>query len=244
MRKPDFIIVGEVRCGTTSLYEDLLRHPDVTPSLGNGETVEYEGGSIYLSQKELRFFDRYWGRGLEWYLKCFPNNGKIVGEASATYLFRSLAMWRIKKSLPDIKIIVMLRNPIDRLHSHFCHLKKYLPKWPKRYPTFERFVETAHENDYYLIEKGIYANSVQNCFDLFGEEQVLILKSEDLFASPQQVYNSILDFLGLSHFQPEFCCLRSSGKKRISPTLKNSLADFYGPHNERLYRLIGYDMKW
>ena len=247
MRKPDFLIVGESKCGTTSLYEDLIKHPKIAPTLGNGETVRYEGGQITLSQKELRFFDRHWHKGLEWYYGCFSTDPEIItGEGSPSYLFRSLAMERIGKALPSIKIIIMLRNPVDRLYSHFHHVARLAPKWSVRYPTFERFIDGAHENDYYLIEKGIYINAIKNCYRLFDKSQIHIIKSEDYFTNPKAALDAVLGFLSVPNFQPRnFSYLRKSGfDKPICNETRKLLHAFYKPFNEELYKSINREMDW
>jgi len=246
MKTPDFIIAGEARCGTTSLYEDLIKHPQILPATPTSD-VRYDNGNIYLSQKEPRFFDKNWFRGPNWYYTCFQDReGTITGEASATYLYKTLSMARIKQLLPDVKIIILLRNPVDRLYSHFHHIKKFAPKWDTRYPTFERFIESAHENDYYIIDKGMYAKSIKVCFDLFDVRQVHIVRSEDLFENPETVYVQLLETLSVDPFSPiEFSALRSSNPSIKMPNhVRKMLTEFYAPYNAELEDIIGRKMKW
>lgn len=242
MKPPDFILAGECRCGTTSLYEDLIKHPNILPNKDTGNNTLYENGSIYLSQKEPRFFDKKWHLGPEWYFSIFPDvKNTICGDGSSLYLYRALAMERIKRLLPNIKIIIMLRDPVDRLYSHFNHIAKFAPKWVIRYPTFKRFIDGAHENDYYIIDKGIYVKSISNCFRLFDKKQILIIKSEEYFSNTKEEYNKILNFLGQDQFTPElFCHLRSSNcRETMLQNTRDILIDFYKPFNEQLYNLIG-----
>ena len=112
---PNFMIIGFPKCGTTSLYDYLTQHPQITPPLG----------------KEIDFFDRLYERGVNWYRVRFPgkaynffkhtaSNKKIfTGEATPRYVFHPLALQRIKKLIPDSKFIILLRNPIDRAYSHY-----------------------------------------------------------------------------------------------------------------------------
>src|SRR5205823_10005526 len=114
---PDFIIIGTMRGGTTSLYSYLTAHPYI--------------GSAYM--KEVHFFDVYYSKGLPWYRAQFPSSVQkyyaervqkqsfITGEASPYYLFHPHAPKRIAKILPQVKLIVLLRNPVSRAYSHYYH---------------------------------------------------------------------------------------------------------------------------
>jgi hypothetical protein len=92
MQKPDFIIIGETKCGTTSLYNYLIQHPKIIESNGNGEGYE----SSYAT-KEIRFLDRFFQRGWSWYFSCFPETkaGELTGEATPMYMYRTLAATRL-----------------------------------------------------------------------------------------------------------------------------------------------------
>jgi len=112
---PDFLIIGFPKCGTTSLYEYLLQHPDIHPPIG----------------KEIDYFDRLYSRGRNWYKVRFPTVFKkniftkvlgrdfLTGEATPRYMIHPHALNRIKKILPKAKFIILLRNPIDRAFSHY-----------------------------------------------------------------------------------------------------------------------------
>lgn len=247
MRKPDFLIAGETKCGTTSLFEDLMKHPLVVAPFWQMVTDDYDGGEFNLAQKEIRFFDRYWYKGTDWYFKRFPDTEMftIVGEASPTYFYRSLAMTRIKETLPGIRLIILLRNPVDRLYSHYHHIMRIAPKW-SRYESFENFVESAYENDYYIIDKGIYSTSLERCYKLFDKDQILVVRSEDLFENFGKTYQVITRFLELPDYPLEGGShLRHSGyTKTMEPDTRLILKEFYKPYNEELYDLLGRDMGW
>ena len=108
---PHFLIIGAQKCGTTSLYNYLIQHPQVCAA----------------SQKNF-IFDIYFQKGLNWYYNQFPliklNKLIITGEASPYYLFHPHAPKRIAKTLPNVKLIVLLRNPVDRAYSHYYHQVK------------------------------------------------------------------------------------------------------------------------
>ena len=78
MNNPDFIIIGETKCGTTSFYNYLIQHPKILETYGNGDDVDPS-----YATKEVRYFDRYFSRGYEWYQSCFPETqeDEITGEA-------------------------------------------------------------------------------------------------------------------------------------------------------------------
>jgi hypothetical protein len=248
MKFPDFIIIGETKCGTSSFFEDLAKHPDINASKPVKSRTDYEGGNLSLDQKEIRFFDRHWARGFDWYRDRFFNeDGKITGEASPTYMYRMLSMRRIQEYLPNIKLIIMLRNPVNRLYSHFHHINNIVDKWETRYPSFEEFLDKAHENDYYIIDKGIYINSVRRCYEMFSKEQIHIIKSEDFFNIPTKTYRDTLSFLEVNDsFVPSsFTHIRHSGfKQKIREDTKEHLYEFYKPYNKELYSYIDRDMEW
>lgn len=241
MPPPNFIIIGETKCGTTSMYDNLIQHPHILPSKGNGDHTVTED-DFELGIKETRFFDKNWYRGWDWYKSCFPEcpQGYITGEASPTYLYRIQALERIGNLLQDCKIIIMLRDPVSRLVSHYNHLKKILPIWHKRYKTLYDFWTSAAEPDYYIIDKGIYWRSVQEAFRCLNRQNIIIIKSEMLFEEPQRVYNTILDFLNMT---PYILTAPSHSRKNIYSTpdigLLKEIESFYKPHNDILAEMLG-----
>ena len=104
---PDFLIIGAQRAGTTWLYSVMQNHPSVLSG----------------HKKEIRYFDRlYKTKSVKWYEAFFPifkRKGKVTGEATPDYLFHPLVPERVYRLFPDIKIIALLRNPVDRAYSHY-----------------------------------------------------------------------------------------------------------------------------
>lgn len=236
--KPDFIIVGESRCGSTSLCEYLISHDDVgAPSKDTLKEFKYNNSNIDLSQKELRFFDRNWNKGLEWYINRFPKD-KISGDASATYLFSEIAMKRISKYFPEVKIVILLRNPTDRFISHFYHMKSIDSKFDK-YQSINDFVNdelyTSH-----IAERGLYINSLRRCFKLFDRKNLHIVKSEDMFNNEISRFE-ILNFLGIKNENIKFKHFRSSIKDDILNNTLQKLNMFYEAHNSELYDFLGWN---
>ena len=104
MKLPNFLIIGAQRCGTTTLYNQLVSHPDISPA----------------TTKELHYFDINFSKGIQWYKEQF-NDERIIGEASPYYIFHPLCPKRIFDIIPEVKIIVLLRNPVERAYSHYWH---------------------------------------------------------------------------------------------------------------------------
>ena len=114
---PDFVIIGAQKSGTTSLYNFIIKHPTIAPA----------------SQRELHYFSGQYRFGEQWYRSNFPTNLSrryfykktkqklLSGEASPTYMFHPIASDRMKNILPDIKLIAILRNPVDRAYSQYHH---------------------------------------------------------------------------------------------------------------------------
>lgn len=242
MGKPDFLIIGETKCGTTSMFNYLIRHPQILDTYGNGNTYD----EIYAT-KEIRFFDRYYNKGLDWYFSRFPEKaaGEITGEATPMYMYRTLAAQRIKQDLPDVKLIVMLRNPVDRLISNFQHNYKWVPGWKDTYPSLENYFNSCSDRDYYLIEKGLYYSTIKKWLNYFPLEQFCIIKSEDVFTKPGESYQRVIKYLGLPHFSlDDYPVLRANEYEQISNELRTNLERFYRPFNKKLEKLLNQKFDW
>lgn len=202
---PHFIIFGVGRCGTTSLYNYLAEHPNV------GEAQE----------KEIFFFDYHFDQGLSWYKKYFPlkvqGYGKtpwVTGDATPSYMHHPLAPSRIKEILPQVKLILLLRNPVDRAYSHYCQkINAQLETFPfemaVRHQIAERtFFQKEHilGNEQYFrhvyyphayISKGVYIENIARWFNTFPKQHILVLQNEEMSKKPQRVFQKTLEFLEL-----------------------------------------------
>lgn len=259
---PDFIIIGAMRGGTTSLYSYLTDHPNIGPA--------------YM--KEVHFFDVYYSKGLHWYRAQFPSSVQkyyaervqkqpfITGEASPYYLFHPHAPKRIAKNLPQVKLVVLLRNPVSRAYSHYYH---ELSGCHEKMPTFEEAIACEEErigkegellakNEQYnsynhrhfsYLARGIYVDQLKVWMNLFPREQFLILKSEDFFADPATVLKQVLEFLnvpdfGLKKEQQEYEQLNTTSPPKMNPQTRKRLMEYFEPHNARLYDYLGVDFGW
>lgn len=255
---PDFIVIGGKKCGTSSLYNYLAEHPGVAPAF----------------RKEVHFFDNNPGRrGTLFYRAYFPTSlyrrrvervrgtKLLTGEATPYYLFYPLAPRRVRDVVPDAKLIALLRNPVDRAYSHYHHEVRNGTEGLSFEEAIEREAErlggeqermlrsdgydSASHRRYSYLSRGIYVDQIRNWRDHFPEEQLLILRSEDLFADPASVLSQTLDFLGLPPLEREEYSKDNKGSYLgMDPAIRGRLAEYFKPHNERLYKYLDRDFGW
>lgn len=253
---PDTLIVGAQRCGTSSLFRYLARHPRVLKGL----------------RKEVDFFNRFGEPGFDeaWYRSHFPTSWTVavaagvrggpvrVLEASPNYLWYAPSFRTMRETLPDARLIVMLRDPVERAHSHY---RKNLAGG-SRPAAFEscvergiawasegvldadRFVRRGGRGEE-VVARGLYAPQLEAVFRHFPREQVHVLRSEDLYGDPHGTTQQVLGFLGLPpHRLPAYPVRNRKPGPALEPGIERRLRRFFRPHNERLYELLGRDFGW
>lgn len=254
---PTYIIIGAAKCGTSSLHEYLMQNPCV--------------GRVLT--KQLHFFDRYYDRGMEWYKACLPfvwtkfyvknilKKNYATGEATAHYLNHPLSPKRVAETLPNVKIIVMLRNPIDRTYSHYqmefdnnnenLSFEDAIVAEPDRIKgEIEKLArdETYSSKDYphrAYTSGSKYAEQLKRWLDYFPREQFHFVKTEDFNENPSKVYNDVLKFLELPHYElAEYKKFRERKYEKMNQETRKRLSTFFQPYNEELYSLVGIDFKW
>lgn len=233
--KPDFIIIGAPRCGTTSLYRYMTCHPQI----------------LAAAEKELRFFSQEFDRGLDWYQAQFPTveaaEPYLTGEATPTYLAHPHAADRLAQCFPATKLIVLLRDPIQRAFSHYQMLV--------RRGTEVRSFETAmseelaclsgatavdlaqglHWKSAEYLTKSLYVHSLRHWLDFFPRSQLLILQSERFYADPASTLHTIYDWLGLpDHPLPHYAKYNAAVYAPMAPAIAERLRSFVQPHNDQL----------
>ena len=201
-RLPNFFIVGAPKAGTTSLYQYLKNHPQVYMSpvkepnfFSYDETVEQR---LYHKEKGIKELDDY--------LKLFrgANGADAVGEASVSYLFYPSVPEKIKQFSPAARIIILLRNPVERAFSHYHmeHKMGYVNE------SLEEIISrnSRHRNAplYYqqYVELGIYAPQLKRYFDQFGREHVKVLIYEEAVKNLPATMNEVYSFLGINSRHP------------------------------------------
>ncbi len=238
-RLPDFVIIGAQRGGTTSLYRSLTEHPDVGAAL----------------RKEVHFFDRYHANGLDWYRAHFPRHGEasVVGEASPYYLFHPGVPQRVREVLPQARFIALLRNPVDRAYSHYQMLvrrgvedlsfEEAVAREPERLAGGDP--ESQAWRHYSYLTRGLYAEQIERWWDVFPREQLLIVKSEDLYQDTGGVVGQVSAWLGLRPWEPsDLKAYHVADYRDMDPVTRQRLLAHFAPFNRRLYDLLGRDFGW
>lgn len=258
---PDFFILGAQKCGTTSLYYYLVKHPSIASAW----------------RKELFFFDSNFQKGLSWYRGQFPFSIRkyyaehirkqdfITGEATPSYLFYPNVPKRVAEIFPQVKLIVLLRNPVDRAYSHYRHQVAH----GREKLSFEDAIACEEERTRGDVEKmmtdenyysynytiysyqarGVYIDQLQRWFRWFPREQFLIHSSEDLYTNPATIYRQTLEFLNIPDLEPTkkyavYNKARYTPPSTMDPKLRKRLVEYFEPHNLRLYELLDRDFGW
>lgn len=254
---PDFIIIGGQRCGTTSLYRQLTTHPCIARS----------------RVKEIHYFDVFFNKGASWYRSYFPsllykyyqqfwqNRNLLTGEASPYYMYYPHAPRRIAALIPRVKLIVMLRNPIDRAYSHYHHECKLgyetlsfedaieheeerLAGEVEKLLADENYYSYSHRQFSYLA-RGIYVDQLDSWTRYFPRDQLMIMQSEVYYADPEKSYYKVLDFLGCPGQALQASKIFNKGNyPEMNAATRNSLRQYYAGHNRRLYDFLGVDFNW
>ncbi len=253
---PKVIIVGVMKGGTTSLFRYLEQHPQMVASF----------------DKEVHFFDVNFKKGLLWYSRQFPLNQSLRRgidksellnfEASPFYIFHPYALRRIAETLPSVKLIALLRDPVDRAYSHYQQITRKgkedlsfdeaIAKEPARIGgirekmLLDENFKKYHYTRYSYLARGRYIEQVQEMYRLFPKEQILILKSEDLFADVPLTMKEVFQFLEIPpcEIQHEMAHNRGKYEDRMSGSMREKLSNYFRPYNEQLYKFLGRDFGW
>lgn len=248
---PNYIIIGTMKGGTTSLYSYLCMRPDVHPA----------------TAKEIHYFDNHYHQGTSWYKTHFPMKkemlpGQITGESSPYYLAHPCVPERIYRLLPEVKLIVLLRNPVERAYSHYQHNRR-LNREPL---TFDKALESEDEriageekkmsdNPKYCSynhpvfsykRRGLYAEQLKRWLQYFPREQLLIIKSEDFFDNPKLITDQVCEFLGLKPYENGVYEKHNyfGSYSNMSEESRILLSEYFAPYNKELYNLLGVDYNW
>ena len=251
---PDFLVIGAKRCGTTSLFYHLPEHPCIPKS----------------SHDNMGFFNDNYHLGVNWYKSFFPTiftRNKIKSkfgnflafDVTTTYMEEESTANNVYQTKPNMKIIVILRNPVDRTYSHF--LKNVREKVEKR--NFESAVEEnmgrmkkesyeqhetkpkfiVDENNY--LKKGLYALQLRHWLKIFPRENILIVSTEEFESDQQAIYNKIFKFLNISQFKVKNTEKMEKGSyPPMKSETRNLLLDYFRSHNQELFELINMEFDW
>jgi hypothetical protein len=254
---PAFLIVGAQRCGTTSMYRTLSQHPAVVKA---------------VLHKGVHYFDLNYGHPLGWYRAHFPLTARaaqatpasqtaVTFESSPYYLFHPLAAGRIAADLPAVKLLVLVRDPVERAYSAWAHERargfetepferaleledERLAGQAERIVSEPGYQSHSHQHHAYLT-RGRYAEQIERLDALFGPERVHVVDSGRFFTDPEPVYDGVLQFLGLrQRGYPVFERHNARARSAMPDTLRSTLNAHFLPWDERLAGRLGQPPSW
>ena len=250
---PDFFVIGPGRTGTTSLFYYLDQHPSLSKS----------------AYDELGFFDVNFHLGFHWYRSLFPSiltkfriksrtNFFMTYDVTPSYVRRPWIARRIKKLFPNSKLIIVLRNPIDKTYSHY-----YLSTMSGETRTFEEVIKkdmddiskwnvNLKDDDYFAtkvenskLARGFYVEQLLSWFELFPKNQILIISSEELASNTKNVMSEIFKFLNLPDYEiPNIEKVNVSKYSKMNPDTRKILINFFKPYNEHLFKFLDRKFDW
>ena len=256
--EPDFLIVGAQRCGTTSLYKTLTQHPAVLPA---------------GLHKGVHYFDTDYERGPAWYRSHFPmrltakrsqrrtGSWPITGEASPYYMFHPEVPGRIARDLPNARLIVLLRDPVERAYSAYTHerargfetlsFEDALAAEPKRLAgeedrlrTDPGYVSQSHQHNAYLA-RGRYVEQLERLEKAVGRDRLCVVDFDELFMDFRTQLPQVLDHLGLDPWMPDAVEQRNARpRSKLEPEVRARLEDYFAPYDERLAAWWGRQPGW
>jgi hypothetical protein len=255
---PSFLIVGAQRCGTTSMSRTLGEYPAVFSA---------------VMHEEVHFFDVSYRRGLSWYRSHFPllaaarRATRAAGvepvsfESSPYYMFHPLAAGRIARDLPGVRLLVLLRDPVERAYSGHAHEVAHgfetepfeaaleleptrLDGQAKRIVADPGYFSYSHQHHSY-VARGQYIEQLERLERHFGRDRLHVVDSGDFFADPEAVYDGVLAFLGLpSRGSPAFKRRNARPRAPMSGMVRKALEEHYRAYDERLAAWLGHEPSW
>lgn len=249
-RGPDFLILGAARAGTTALYNYLRQNPSIFMPAAKepnffafeGESLNYAGpGADYVNNSITQIKD---------YHTLFSDapTGSVCGEASPLYLYSPKAPERIRHHAPQVRMVVILRNPIDQALSHYLYAVK------QRIEPLEDFSAALDAEEERLAANWqplfgysrfpLYAQQLTRYFDMFARDQFLIHTYEEFQTNPEGVINSITGFIGAD---TQFCPDLSSRVNAGGVPRSRLFQDFLmkpNPVTGMVARVMSQDLRW
>ncbi len=246
---PQFLVVGAQKSGTTSLFYYLAKHPSI----------------IMAYDQEVSYFDLNYQLGLRWYKIQFPTlnrvKDKIVGENTPNYLFYPTCPKRISELHPDMKIVMLLRNPVHRAYSQYWHEKKYgyenRDVWEAIVEEEDRVQENYHQlllgeidhsfevYHFAYLKRGLYAEQIARYMEYFDRKSFCIVSTEEFSRDPHSTLDRIFHFLSINSHKPDISEPHNVNVyPRMPEELEKFLYSYYESPNDRLFKLIGQTFDW
>jgi len=247
MKFPNIIIIGAAKCGTTAMWYNLNKHPDISMALKSSTSVE------------MNFWkSNTWKKGIDWYCSHFENlNTPYNGEKSTGYYMSKSSMRQIKKYIPDVKLILCTRNPVDRAFSNFQMNRK-----AGRVTNFERSIDR-------YFNAGKYITHIENSvLEFFDKDSLFVSVAEHMKNDPTSEMKRVFDFIGVDdlnlpkkvvdgallkhrtrledvklNMEEQFYRVWSKHTEKLTGKIRKQLLMRYKPFNEKLYNFLGYEIE-
>jgi hypothetical protein len=261
---PDYLVVGTKKGGTTSLANWLVQHPGVLRMFPKAQR-----------HKSAHYFDSNFGRGPDWYRSHFPTvfsrdrvagrlgYSPVVGETSPYYMFHPAAPDRVRSMLPEVRIIMLLRDPVSRAYSQYWDrvstgfedlptFEEAIAAEPGRLADAEerRFTDPGFEHYSYehhsYLARGRYTEQLARWHRVFDPDQILVLEFERMRSEPDVLLAEVLSFLGLPGCPSIDLRPRNERPRRpaMAESTRESLQAYFRPYNRRLVELTGREYSW
>jgi len=206
MTLPTFITVGAEKCGTTALHAQLNNHPQIFMSNPKEPSYFASSDQKFINQ-EMRDLNHNYINNLEQYKSIFSevNDEIAIGESSPCYLYSDSAAKMIKSVIPDVKIIIILRNPVLRAYSQFVF--NQMRGWEARNIEFQSAIdiETSRIKNnsmwaFHYLARGMYFRQVEKYLEIFGDSNVKVILYDDYVERPDKTLDEIHSFIGVEKF--------------------------------------------
>ena len=247
MKFPDLIIIGATKCGTTALWYNLNKHPDIYMATKTNTSIE------------IHFWgSTNWKKGFNWYKSKFPND-KVCGEKSVSYFTNTKSLKLIKENIQDVKLFFCIRNPTDRAYSNFQMHRKTgrvssfnMDIFKKRYAANGRYINYIqnrilkyfNKNQFYIcIAERMKNNSTEEMKKVFSYINV-----KDLNFPPKIIPGILLknrtriEDIILNN-KEQFYRVWSRHSEKLTGPIRNEILEYYKPYNEKLFDYLGYEIE-
>jgi len=256
---PSFLICGGQRCGTTSLYRALSQHPAILKA---------------VLHKGVHYFDIAYRRGIDWYRGHFPlqrQGQRILDqlgvmpqtfESSPYYMYHPYAIARIADDLPNVKLVVLVRDPVERAYSQHAHevargfesemsFAKALAREPGRLAGVpEKFLRDPHHYSFShqhhaYTARGEYVTHLDRLARYVGKDRIHVVDSERFFTSPEPEFDAVLEFLGLPRLgYPAFEKHNARPRSPMDDAVRDRLTAHFRPFDDKLAEWLGREPSW
>lgn len=243
---PNFLVIGAARCGTTTLHHYLRSHPNIFVPRNKRPEPHF-----FMKSDEF-------SKGFEYYCNKYfieASYAKAIGEISTSNLYQPWVAGRIKKYLPNIKLIICLRNPIERAYSNYLFTRQNklenLSFEKAIYSESKRILETEEKwkeiSPYAYLDRGLYFKQIQNYLKYFDKEQMFFIFFDDFIAQPKLVLKELFTFLEVNKdFLPKSLGIKlNSVEKRdisIPDDLRNYMKNYFKKSNNNLENLLSVNL--